>query len=355
MVPYPPAQAPSQRFRIEQWLPHLRALDIDCDLASFMNGELYEKLARPGDPGRKAAGLLSATGRRWRALAEIGAYDLVFLHREAMAFGPAILERMIARRKPVVFDFDDAIWLRNENRVNPLAAWVKCSGKTRTIARRASAILAGNSYLAEWARSYNGSVYVVPTTIDTEGAYGRQKTHGPCDVPVVGWSGTTSTLRYVEMLRPVLEELGRRRRFRLRVIYNGPAVRWPGIEMDWRPWNSAQEVEDLLGFDVGLMPQPDEEWAKGKCGLKALQYMALGIPSVASRNGVLPEIIEEGHSGFLAASPAEWLQHLQGLLDDWKLRGAMGEQARITVQDRYSAAAHVPRIARILRAAAQIG
>ncbi len=355
LVPYPPDQAPSQRFRIEQWIPHLRTLGIECHLVPFMDDGLYRRLTRPGDTVGKAVGLLRAAVRRWGVLSEIAAYDLIFLHREAIAVGPAILERLIARRKPVVFDFDDAIWLTNQNRVNPLAEWVKCPGKARSIARRASAILAGNAYLGEWAHRYNRSTFVVPTTLDTEGPYSRRKTHGPCDVPVVGWSGTTSTLRYLEMMRPVLEELGRRRRFRLRVIYNGLGVRWPGIEMDWRPWNSGQEVEDLLGFDVGLMPQPDEEWAKGKCGLKALQYMALGIPSVASRNGVLPEIIEQGRSGFLAASPAEWLEHLQGLLDDWKLRGAMGEQARITVQERYSAAAHVPRIASILRSAVRAG
>jgi glycosyltransferase involved in cell wall biosynthesis len=333
-------------------MPHLRALGIDCDLASFMDLELYEQLARPGDPGGKAAGLLRATARRWRTLAETGAYDLIFLHREAMVFGPAVLERMIARWKPVVFDFDDAIWLRNENRVNPLAARMKCPGKTRAIVRGASAILAGNAYLAEWARRYNPSTYTVPTTIDTEGGYSRRKTHGPCEVPIIGWSGTTSTLRYLEFLRPVLEGLARRRRFRLRVICDGAAVHWPGLEMDWRSWSSAREVDDLIQIDIGLMPQPSEEWAKGKCGAKVLQYMALGIPPVASRNGVLPEIVEEGRSGFLADTPSEWVERLEELLDDWKLRAAMGEQARMTVQERYSARIHVPRIADIFRSVA---
>jgi glycosyltransferase involved in cell wall biosynthesis len=355
MVPYPAGQAPSQRFRIEQWMPHLRTLGIECDLAPFMDSELYEQLARPGDPGRKAAGLLRATTRRWRTLAETGVYDVVFLHREAMAFGPAVLERIIARRKPVVFDFDDAIWLRNENRVNPLAAWVKCPGKTRTIAKRASAVLAGNAYLAEWARRYNRSTHIVPTTIDTEGSYSRQKAHGPSEVPIIGWSGTTSTLRYLEFLRPVLRELSRGHRFRLRVICDGAPVHWAEVEMDWRTWSSAREVDDLILVDIGLMPQPDEEWAKGKCGAKALQYMALGIPPVASRNGVLPEIVEEGRSGFLAHTPREWVERLEELLDDWKLRAAMGEQARLTVQERYSAKIHVPRIADILHSVVGIG
>jgi len=312
-----------------------------------MDSELYDQLARRGDPGRKAAGLLRATTRRWRTLAETRAYDVVFLHREAMAFGPAVLERMIARRKPIVFDFDDAIWLRNENRVNPVAAWVKCPGKTRTIAKSASAVLAGNAYLAEWAQRYNRSTHVVPTTIDTDGSYSRQKAHGPSEVPIIGWSGTTSTLRYLEFLRPVLNDLSRRRLFRLRVICDGAPVHWPELQMDWRTWSSVREVEDLIPLDIGLMPQPDEEWAKGKCGAKALQYMALGIPPVASRSGVLPEIVEEGRSGFLADTPREWVGRLEELLDDWKLRAAMGEQARMTVQERYSAKIHVPRIADI--------
>lgn len=336
-------------------MPHLRMLGIDCHLVPFMDSELYDRLARPGHLGSKAAGLLRAVTRRWRTLAETGAYDLVFLHREAMAFGPAVLERMIARKKPVVFDFDDAIWLRNENRVNPLAAWVKCPGKTRTIAKWASTVLAGNSYLAEWARRYNRSTHIVPTTIDTEGGYSRLKAHGPSEVPVIGWSGTTSTLRYLEFLRPVLRELSQHRRFRLRVICDGAPVHWPEVEMDWRTWSSTREVDDLIPVDIGLMPQPREEWAKGKCGAKALQYMALGIAPVASRNGVLPEILEEGRSGFLADAPWEWVERLEELLDDWKLRAAMGEQARMTVQERYSARIHVPRIADIFHSVVGIG
>jgi glycosyltransferase involved in cell wall biosynthesis len=317
-----------------------------------MDDRLYRRLTRPGDTVRKGVGLLRAAVGRWGILNEIAAYDLIFLHREAIAFGPAILERIIARRKPVVFDFDDAIWLTNQNRVNPLAEWVKCAGKTRTISRRASAILAGNTYLAEWARRYNPSTYIVPTTIDTEGGYSRQRTHGPSEMPIIGWSGTTSTLRYLEFLRPVLGELVRRRRFRLRVICDGAPVHWPGVEMDWRTWSSACEVDDLVQIDIGLMPQPSEEWAKGKCGAKVLQYMALGIPPVASRNGVLPEIVEEGRSGFLADTPREWVERLEELLDDWKLRAAMGELARMTVQERYSARIHVPRIADIFRSVA---
>jgi glycosyltransferase involved in cell wall biosynthesis len=170
---------------------------------------------------------------------------------------------------------------------------------------------------------------------------------------VIGWSGSASTLRYLEVLRPILVQLARRRRYRLRVMYNGPGHRWDGLDVDWLPWSRATEIEGLLRMDIGLMPQPDEEWAKGKCGLKALQYMALGIPTVASHNGVLPEIIGHGRSGLLADRPDEWLECLVRLLDDWTLRAAIGRAGRETVRERYSSAKHAPRVAAALRAAAR--
>jgi glycosyltransferase involved in cell wall biosynthesis len=298
-------------------------------------------------------GLLGAAARRWALLKRIDDYQVVLLHREAILFGPGWLEQLIARRRPIVFDLDDAIWLSNENPVNPAARWFKCPSKAAGIARRAAAVLAGNQYLAAWARQYNAAVHVIPTTIDTEGEYAKLKAHGPREVPVVGWSGSASTLRYLEVLRPVLVRLARDRRYRLLVMYNGPARQWDGLPVEWLPWSRATEVEGLLRMDIGLMPQPDEEWAKGKCGLKALQYMALGIPTVASRNGVLPEMIEHQRSGFLASRSDEWVEHLTRLLDDWTLRAEIGNSGRQIVRDRYSSATHAQRVAAALGAAAR--
>ncbi len=354
LMPYPHDQVPSQRFRLEQWMPWLRKLEIECDVVPFLDRALYDRIGREGGGLVKALGLLKAAARRFWVAGQAGDYDVVLVHREAMVFGPAVVERFIARRTPVVLDMDDAIWLRSVNPVNPIAHWVKCPGKVKTIAGLASAVLAGNSFLATWAMQFNPATHVVPTTIDTDGPYAGQKIHGPCDVPVIGWSGSVSTVAYLESLLPALEVLARRRRYRLMIICNGERRRWSTtIDVEWRGWSSAREVDDLLQFDIGLMPQPDEEWAKGKCGLKALQYMALGIPAVASRNGVLPEIIEDGHNGCLAANPTEWLERLERLLSDSESRVAMGERARISVRERYSTAKHAPRVAEILRSVAE--
>lgn len=354
VVPYPPDRAPSQRYRIEQWLPRLEALGVDCDLVPFQDHALYQVMTGPGASGRKAAGLLRAAARRLGLLSRLRRYDVAFLHREAMALGPAVIEPLVARALPLVFDFDDAIWMRNHNPANPLAGLLKFPGKTRTIVRRSAAVLAGNPYLADWARQFNPSTHVVPSTIETEGAYALRKVHEPREVPVIGWSGTWSTLRYLQTLRPALEELARRRPFRLRVIYDGPQVTWPGVDVECVAWSGATEAQDLLEFDVGLMPQPDEEWAKGKCGMKALQYMALGIPPAVSANGVLPEIIRDGRSGVLASTTEEWVTRLEALLADWRLRAALGEEARRTVAERFSAAVQAPRVAEILFRAGHI-
>ncbi|HXU81702.1 MAG TPA: glycosyltransferase family 4 protein [Polyangia bacterium] len=352
LAPYPYDRAPGQRYRIEQWMPRLEALGVRCELQTFEDDALYDLMEKSGRWPHKAARLLARAMRHFSVIPRVARHDAVFLFREALIFGPALIESVVARRKPLVFDFDDAIWQARPNRLNPLAPLLKFQGKTRSIARQARAVIAGNDYLADWARGFNSSVFVVPSTIEMEGSYARAKQHGQRGPLVIGWSGSFSTLQYLDQLRPILIELGKRRPFRLRVICNGPRPDWPGIDLDWLPWSSADEVRDLLAIDIGLMPQPDDQWTRGKCGMKALQYMALGIPPVVSNNGVLPRIVEDGVSGFLAAEPAQWLERLDTLAADPSLRERMGSAARRTVIDRFSAAAQAPRVAEILRGAA---
>ena len=352
LVPYPFDRAASQRYRIEQWRPRMERLGITCEFVPFEDEALYDVMERPGAWTRKTSGLIGAVLRRWTVLRHLDDWDVVFLHREAMIIGPALLEPLVARRRPVVFDFDDAIWMPRANPMNPIARFLKFQGKTAAITRMTTAVIAGNKYLASWARSFNPRVHVVPSTIETTGDYARQKTHHETNRPIIGWSGSYSTIQYLAGIRPMLQALRKSMDFTLRVICNGPPVRWPELDLEWRQWSSASEVADLVDFDVGLMPQPDDAWTRGKCGMKALQYMALGIPPVASRNGVLPEIIADGRNGRLADTPETWLTCLKSLAADWESRAAMGAEARRTVEDRFSAAFHAPRVAEIVRGVA---
>jgi glycosyltransferase involved in cell wall biosynthesis len=280
-------------------------------------------------------------------------YDVVYILRETLPIGPAFVERWLTRAGiPYIFDFDDAIFVPMQSQLYGRLAALRCAGKTATSCARAAQVIAGNEYLANYARRFNPNVHVVPTTIDTRiYAWPRGRRRYP--IPTIGWSGSFSTVQYLDTLRPILQKLARHVPFRLLVI---GARDYPlsGVEVEARPWSADSELEDLSEIDIGLMPLVNDAWARGKCGLKALQYMALAIPPVCSPVGVNCEIVQDGQNGFLANSPEEWLARLTLLLHNEQLRRDLGIAARHTVEARYSADVHAPRVADIIRQAAGV-
>jgi glycosyltransferase involved in cell wall biosynthesis len=266
--------------------------------------------------------------------------------------GPALAERVLARRGiPVLFDFDDAVWMRYVSPANSYFSYLRFPGKTATLCRLAHHVIAGNRYLAEYATRYNPAVTVVPSTIDTV----KYAFRGPRPIgsrPVIGWTGSYSTGPYLRLVKGALERLRKHRDFRFVVI--GPVdFQANGVEVEQRPWDSGSEVQDLLDLDVGLMPVLDAEWERGKCGLKALQYMALGIPPVVSPVGANSTIVEDGRNGLLASTEEEWVEKLDRLLSSAELRNRIGQEARRTVEREYSAEVQGPRVATIMRETAE--
>lgn len=335
LVPYPPDTTPSQRFRVEQWMPYLRSQGISVDLVPFANRKLAQMLHQPGRWVGKAVACTTALVRRLLAVAAIPSYDAVLIHRAACLAGPAVLERLLTRfRRPVIFDFDDAIFLLHTTEANRRFAWLKCPGKTATICRLSTHVVVGNSYLAEYAVRYNPRVTVVPTSIDTE-RYRPTPRHRPNGRVVVGWTGSATSQAHLELFAPVLHRLVARRDVALRIVSNREPT-LPGIPFIWRPWSAESEVAEFACFDIGIMPMPDDQWSRGKCALKALQYMAMGIPAVCSPVGANCEVIRHGENGLLAATPEDWLLHLEALIDDPTLREKLGREGRKTVEQRYS-------------------
>jgi glycosyltransferase involved in cell wall biosynthesis len=348
LLPYPTSRAPGQRFRIEQWAPLLRRDGVEIAFVPFLRRQAMEILYRPGHALAKLGETLRGYAGRVGLLLRSLPFDAVFVYREAALLGPAWIEWILAHRLPLVFDFDDAIYLRSSAEANRMVAGLKSAIKTDRICRLARAVTVGNEALARYARLLAAAVVVIPTTIDTD-EY-RVESGGPNLRPIVGWSGSTTTLPHLETLAPALRELRRRTDFELRVV--GGEMRIDGVELTCQPWRLETEVQDLRSFDVGLMPLEDDEWSRGKCGLKALQYMALGIPPVVSPVGVNATIVRDGENGFHARNDAEWVDRIERLLRNPELRARLGAAARRTVEETYSARVQAPRMAEVFRSVA---
>jgi glycosyltransferase involved in cell wall biosynthesis len=348
LVPYWIDTAPSQRFRIEQWAPYLAREGISIRLEPFASRELTLLLRRPGHVLRKAVLVVASTARRLATAARLPRGQMVFLHRAACLAGPPFIERWLGRRgHPILFDFDDAIFLLHSSGANRLLAWLKLPAKTATICRLSRHVVVGNSHLARWARRHNDEVSIIPSSIDTD-LYTPRKADRPRSPMVVGWMGSSTSQTYLEAFAPMLSHLVRESRIEIRVVSDRPPE-LSGVAHSWRPWSAETEVDEVAGFDIGLMPMPDEEWALGKGAFKALQYMAMEVPAVASAVGANREVIQHGVNGLLASTEGEWLECVKSLLRDPDLRTRVGREGRRTVEERFSMRKSAAALAAVVR------
>jgi glycosyltransferase involved in cell wall biosynthesis len=349
LVTSPVDMSPGQRFRVEQWASYLKRDGVSVTFAPLLSAADAAILKQRGQLVRKTLSLFRSFVRRFGQVRDARRYDLVYIHRETSLVGPAVFERLLhSMRVPSVFDFDDAIWVRYVSPANSVFSFLRCPGKTATTCRLSRAVIAGNRYLAAYAGRFSESVHVVPTTIDTLRCRPRAAPRN--SQPVIGWTGSFSTVRYLDLIRPALERLRLELPFRF-VTVGATGFRPDGVEVEERPWSPDRELDALADVDVGVMPLTDGPWERGKCGFKALQYMALGIPPVVSPVGVNTEIVCNEQNGLLASSPEDWERSLARLLRDAESRQRIGAAGRSTVERRYSAQVHAPRVAEILRGA----
>ena len=353
IAPYP-VEGASARLRVMQYLPHLRRQGWDVDYRPFMDSAFFRRFYEPRHKARKALRLLGFSLRRLGDVRRARDYDVVLVHREAMFFGPPLVEKYIAQRlkKPLIFDFDDAIHV---SYVSPtygrLASLVKYPQKTPQTIALSRAVIAGNRNLESYALTLNANVTTIPSVLDTD-LVRPAAPRGSMETPVLGWMGTHSTLPYLENLFPVLQKLSKRHKFVLRVIGGGRDVQIDGVTVDNRPWRMESETRDLQGFDIGLYPIQEDEWALGKSGFKAIQYMTVGIPAVCSPVGATCDIIEDGAQGFLPQSAETWESRLSQLLADAELRRRMGEAGRSRAENWYCLEKQAPRLQKVIESAA---
>lgn len=339
LAPYPFGRVGSQRFRFEQYWDDIKACH-EIRFQSFLSNAEFDILYTKGNVFRKIAGVLKGFLRRIFILFTLHKYDVVFIHREASPIGPPIFEWIIARlfNKRIIYDFDDAIWLDNTSAENGLVTKLKCHWKVASICKWAWKVSCGNDFLCEYAKQYNSQVLYIPTTLDVD-KLGLSKTQDTnTKTLTVGWTGTHSTLKYINIVLPVLQELQERILFNFVLI----ADKDPKLQLKnyhFVTWNKETEWADLAKIDIGIMPLEQSEWEEGKCGFKALQYMAMNIPALASPTAANLKIMSYGKSEFVCHTIEDWRTNLEKLLNDSSLRKKMGEDGRKNVEQYFSKAA----------------
>ncbi len=334
-----PDRSPSQRFRFEQYLTYIKDHGYDHEFSYLISADDDKIFYKPGNLPGKLSIFLRSTFRRLREAMRASTYDIIFIQREAYMLGTAFFESAFARsRAKVIFDYDDSIWVNQVSAGNKMLGFLKNADKTRDIIRVSDMVFAGNQYLADFAAQYNPVVRIVPTTIDTD-EYQRlpRPANQPEDQVCIGWSGSFTTIEHFETALPALRIIKQRygARVTFSVVGDG-SYRNDELGIVGLPWRKDTEVADLSAMDIGIMPLPDTEWAKGKCGLKGLQYMAVETPTIMSPVGVNTEIIQHGKNGLLASTTDEWVAALSQLIDDKAARRQMGRAGRHTVVEQYS-------------------
>ena len=339
LVPYPLGESPSQRFRFEQYFSLLDRRGYTYDVQPFLNSTNWRAFYNEGKTMTKIAALCQGMAKRTIMLFKSPMYDFVFIHREVAPLFPPMFEWLLAKifRKKIVYDFDDAIWLTDRTRESWYFRILKSRSKVSSICKWSYKVSCGNDYLCNYASRFCKNVVYNPTTIDTEGQHNPSlfQAEKVTNIKIrIGWTGSHSTLKYLLPIEPMLRRiLVEHANVEIVVIADQPS---PLSFAKFVPWNAKTEILDLSQFDIGIMPLPDDDWTRGKCGFKALQYMALKCPVVASPVGVNQKIIQHAINGFLCNTLDEWENTLRLLIENANLRKTVGLRGRQTVLKNYS-------------------
>lgn len=351
-----PIESPSTRYRLCQYFPLLREHGIECHLSSFLDSDQYALFYRPGHLPEKIPGLFTSALRRLRDLLRSRHYDAILVSREAIPFGPPWIEELISlfSDRPLLFDFDDATWVSYRSPTyGRLGQLLKFPGKTARLIQASHHVFAGNSTLAQFARQFHSRITLLPTVVDSERFAAPPR---PLTSPyTIGWVGSHSTSQYLRLITQAVMQVSKKLRIEIKItgakekIEDFAKIEPEQMKVEYQDWELKNEIDAFQGLDIGLYPLLEDDWTRGKCGFKAIQYMAAGVPCIASPVGTNLEVIEDGRNGLLAEGPAEWEAAMIRLLTDLPFREKVIEEGYRTVRERYSMAVHGPRLAGVIR------
>lgn len=327
-----PVEAAATRFRLVQLIPDLAHAGISVTVRPFLDAATWRTFYDHRAITRTTLGLAKGAAKRVADLARARHADVLLVMREAMILGPPVIEMLgqAVGRCPLVLDLDDATWVGYDSpSFGRFARVLKWPGKALTLIDRADVVTCGSRFVARFVESRGRPSTLVPAVVDTDLFRPAEDQAARGLLPVLGWVGTHSTFPYLEAIVPALSAVARTHPFRLYVVGSGAGrLVVPGVEVEHRPWDLPREADDFASLDIGLYPLPDDKWAQGKSALKSVQYLACGVPFVASPIGAAAEIGVPDGTHFLAATSTEWTLALTSLLEDRAARVQMGRQGR---------------------------
>jgi len=332
-----PIEGASSRYRVYQYIDELEKLGAQSNVSSFMGKCMYQLVFSPGSKFRKLAYAFFATLNRFFIVLFAWRYDVIVMQRELLPFGPPMLERLIRLMNiPMVFDYDDALFVHKDSKFNKIASMLRRPEKTVEIFSLVDAVSAGNQYLTDVAKPYCENSFCVEVAEDTDRI--PLRSYRSSEKIVIGWLGSKSTEKYLELIKPVLEKLFSAHDHLHMKVVGGGEFQLDTAEVEHVEWSLESEIEQLLSFDIGLMPLPLEDWSEGKSGGKARTYMAAGVVPVCTGIGYNLELIDPVRTGYLVKTEDEWFVALDVLIQSSELREKIGTSARQDVIKRFSVA-----------------
>lgn len=328
-------RSPGQRYRFEQYFDWFESNGIQCELSNLLDEEDDKVLYSPGKYWEKLKIAIKSYKKRKSDFARVKDFDAVLIYREALLTRGIKFERKIAKAGvPIIFDYDDAIWVKDVSSGNKWLSFLKSSDKIKSILPLCTHVTVGNQYLGEFARKYNQSVTVIPSTIDCTKYVPQERTN---DKVVIGWVGSHTTVKHFELVVNVYHKLKEKygNAIDFKVI-GDPNYSNERLGIKGEPWDNNQEVEHFNSIDIGVMPLEEDAWTKGKCGMKGLLYMSVGKPAVMSAVGMNTNIVTHNDNGYVPVGEEQWFDVLSELIDNPSLRKSIGEKGRETVLERYS-------------------
>ena len=347
IVPYPLNTAPSQRLKFEQYFDYFKKNGIEIEFSSFISHEFRKILYERGFISKKILYTILGYLKRIRDIFKATKSDIIYIHLWTTPFGPPIFEYIFHKmNKPIIYDIDDIVYLPHSSKANRFVQFLKFPQKIPKIISLSSHVIVVTRYLEQFAKRFNENVTHIPPTIDMDKCFAKEKNVNK--KISIGWTGSHSSSVYLLLLEGVLRKIKEMHDIRIKVIGDKDfAIK--GLDLEAKDWSSSTEVEDIQDINIGLYPLPNNEWVMGKGGLKALQYMGMGIPVVCTRIGAVLDFIQDGVNGFLADSEEEWVKKISMLIENFELMKRIGEAGRKTVEERFSVKVNAPKYLEIIK------